>query len=242
MSVALITSAVKPNAVDDTNLVDHVARLKQTRDAIYDLVKHSVFNKIVVVDGTNTPIFSTAEIAQIYNAHSIEIEQIAFLQNANEVRIKGKSFGELEIVNHAIINSRLIIDMGYFYKLSGRYTISNINEIVYRIGRKRNVFFFDNPPLFPIAGQFVSTIFYKSDVNFFLDVFKGAESECSYDVDGYLEAVFFRRLVKRRKFRCYVPFPWYNAVSGTTGREAVNRHYRKRKMAALLGVLCWSCE
>jgi hypothetical protein len=231
MSIALITSAIKPNAVDDTNLVDHIERLNQTRDAILEMIHDKTFDRIVIADGSNTTPFT-----------AVEVEQVVFEQDREAVRIRGKSFGELQIMDYALSHSNLIRESGYFYKLSGRYTISNIKVIIDKIQKYQNVFFFNSPPFVPGVGRFASTILYKCSVDFFREVFDGAQDECSYEVEGYLEAVFFRRLVALRRKRRFVAFPWYNAVSGTTGRKAINRRYVIRDVASRFGLLCWSYD
>jgi hypothetical protein len=238
MSPLLITSVVKTYATDSNLLKDEEQRLEQTRDAIFNIVKKQLFSEIVIVDGSNTKIFNDDEIKK-FISNGVIVEQICFQQIAEDVRVGGKSQGELQIIYHAIENSNLINLSGGFFKISGRYSIKNISCILRSIGAHDNVFYFDNPPSIGLGGRFVATIFYKTQNDFFLKHFGDASAECGYHKDGFLEAIFYRRLVKLKKNRCFVPFPRYEGVSGTTGKPLVNRYYLVRNLISRIGGLCY---
>lgn len=239
MSPLLITSVVKTYATESNILKNKRQRLKQTKGAVFKIANQKLFSDIVIVDGSNTKIFTDDEINQ-FSSIGVTIEQIYFQQNAEDVRVGGKSQGELQIMYHAIQNSKLIKESGGFYKISGRYSIKNLKAIVRSIDRFDNVFYFDNPPSIGLGGRFVATIFYKAQNDFFLKHFGDASADCGYHTDGFLEAIFYRRLVKLKKRRCFPPFPHYEGVSGTTGKDLVNRRFFVRNLMSRLGGLCYA--
>ena len=204
-----------------------------------NIVKKQLFSEIVIVDGSNTKIFNDDEIKK-FILNGVNVEQIWFQQIAEEVRAGGKSQGELQIIYYAIENSNLINLSGGFFKISGRYSIKNISSILRSIGAHDNVFYYDNPPSINLGGRFVSTIFYKTQNDFFLKHFGDASAECGYHKDGLLEAIFYRRLVNLKKNRCFVPFPCYEGVAGTTGKALVNRYYLARNLISRIGGLCYA--
>lgn len=239
MSPLLITSVVKTYATDSNLLKNERKRLEQTKNAVFKIANAKLFSEIVIVDGSNTEIFTNNEIRQ-FASNGLNVEQIYFQQSAEDVRAGGKSQGELQIMYHAIENSKLIKASGGFYKISGRYSIKNIAAILRSIEPLDNVFYFDNPPSIGLGGRFVATIFYKARNDFFLKYFGDASADCGYHKDGFLEAIFYRRLVNLKKRRCFVPFPYYEGVSGTTGVPLVNRHYLVRNLISRVGGLCYA--
>ncbi|MCC5610832.1 hypothetical protein LC612_29825 [Nostoc sp. CHAB 5834] len=235
----LITSVVQTYATNSNLLKDERKRLMQTREAVFKIVDQKIFTHIVIADGSNFQIFDREEILS-FARKGLIIEQICFQQNQDEVRVGGKSQGELQIIYYAIQNSKLIAEFGGFHKISGRYSVKNLSSIVSATQSDNNVFYFDNPPALRLGGRFVATIFYKVQTDFFLTHFDGASSECGYRLDGFLESIFYRRLVELQRWRCFAPFPLYEGVSGTTGKPLVNRHYWIRNVVSRLGGLCYA--
>jgi hypothetical protein len=237
----LITSSIQTSAEKSNTLTNRGARAEQTVAALNQIVERRIFKDIVIADGSNCDLLSSDELADI-RKRGVTIEQISFQQDSDDVRKFGKSHGELQIIRHAMKTSSSIRQFGGFYKLSGRYGISNLDRIVMQFEKGDNLFYFDNPPFLPLGGRFVSTIFYKSSLDFFERHFVGAELECSYEQDGYLEAIFYRRLVNLNRKRERVPFPYYEGISGTTGKPLVNRRFVIRDFASRLGLLCFSFD
>ena len=235
----LITTVVQTYATESNLLKDERKRLMQAREAVFKIVDQKMFTHIVIADGSNSKIFEKKEILN-FARKGLIIEQICFQQNQDEVRVGGKSQGELQIIYYAIQNSKLIADFGAFHKISGRYNIKNLSSIVEAIRANNNVFYFDNLPALRLGGRFVATIFYKVQTDFFLKHFDDASSECGYHQDGFLESIFYRRLVKLQRRRCFAPFPYYEGVSGTTGKALVNRHYWIRNVMSRFGGLCYA--
>nr|WP_314898203.1 hypothetical protein [uncultured Flavobacterium sp.] len=234
----LISSVLITSATESNSLTSYKERFEQTLNAIQKIIEFEIFEKIVIVDGSNSKIFNDEEI-KYFLRRGVVIEQIAFQQNTEVVKKYGKSFGEVGIINYGILNSRLIKEASSFYKISGRYNIKNFKSLVKVIDRYENVFFFDNPPFLNKGREFVSTIFYKTSLSFYNDNLKDSYSECDYSVRGYLESVYYRRLKNKNKSSLRIQFPLYDAISGTTGKKSVTRFIFLRKIVSRLGVLCY---
>ena len=50
-------------------------RLNESREALFQLISKNLFKEIVIVDGSNNPVLSNAEI-EFFNMQGVVIEQI----------------------------------------------------------------------------------------------------------------------------------------------------------------------
>ncbi len=57
-------------------------------------------------------------------------QRLEYLTFQSELSVKGKSWGEIEIFNYALENSKFIKEVDYLVKITGRYIIKNIEEIL----------------------------------------------------------------------------------------------------------------
>lgn len=57
-------------------------------------------------------------------------DRLEYLTFQTELSIKGKSWGEIEIFNYALENSLFLKEIDYIIKITGRYIIKNIDDIV----------------------------------------------------------------------------------------------------------------
>lgn len=238
ISPVLITSAVKPASTSDTNLTSECARLHQCRDAIIGLLKKRLFGYYVIVDGSNVEIFGQTEIDALASKYGVQIEQLAFQQDSESVRLHGKSYGELAIIFYALKYSQLIKEFGSFTKISGRYSITNLHSVLSKVNHLRNFFFFDNPVHFNLNKKYVCTIIYRCETEFFIKNFSETMEECGYHKKGFLESIFYRRLAPLKKKGVRVQFPYYTGISGVTGEKIINSKYFLRNILSKAGVLC----
>ena len=235
----LITSSLLSYAAKSSKLVSYNERAFQTVDALNKIINFNIFTKIVIVDGSNFKIFTDTEI-DLFKESGTTIEQISFQQNIDDVREFGKSFGEVQIVNFAVLNSILIKESNNFFKISGRYSIENLDKIVPKLLKTTNVFFYETPLFLNKNREFISTIFYKTSVPFYNKYLKTAYDECNYSVSGYLESVYYRRLNGVKKTSLKVQFPIFDAISGTTGKKSKTNYLVFRKVLCKIGCLCFS--
>lgn len=235
----LITSVLNAYATSSNMIFSFDLRKLQTLNALESIVELNIFKWIVIVDGSNNKLLSQDDISQ-YAKRGVIIEQICFQQDIESVIKYGKSNGEVQIVNFAIDNSKIINEFQEFYKISGRYIIRNIRKIITQIDCYENVFYFDNPFFYNRDKQFVTTYFYKTSLNFYKTYLYNLQNETSVEKDGYLESVYFRAIEKRREKSIKSDFPFVLAISGTTGKIAINRWYILRNIFSRTGFLSYS--
>jgi hypothetical protein len=236
-----VTSVITPYSRSITTLRDEKIRLENTKNAIFLSLKENLFSKLVIVDGSNFDILNKSEIIQI-EKKGIQVEQLKFQQSITDVQNNGSSFGEMTIKEYMIKNSNLVSEHGTFCKLSGRYNLINAKKIIPKL-RNYDTFFVNyHPFLIRNFFPFTSTIFYKSSVDFFEKYLIDCKKECSYEVDGFLESVFYRRLESVKKRYLSFPYPYFSGISGVTSKETVNNHLLIRRFLSASGFLSFTCD
>lgn len=218
---------------------DENNRLEETKKAFYVILSKNYFDKIVIVDGSNFTIFSVSEIIEIQNTYNVKIEQLAFQQDKSLVDRYGKGNGEMQITNFMVENSRLVKEAGGFVKLTPRYFFDNIDEVLPKIKKFENVFFFYYPPIIRKIKPFVMTILYKTSLEFYNRQIRESLSEHNKSISGYAESVFYRQIIKLSKNGIKVDFPKFSGTSGTTGKKIKNQYMFFRKRFSSIGMLCY---
>jgi hypothetical protein len=236
-----IPSVIRTSTTEATKLTDEVLRLRETKSAIYFNIQHGHFNKLVIVDGSNTDIFSDKEIDEI-ESRGIQVEQLKFQQSREAVQKYGKSYGEMTITNYMLENSKLANESGGFVKISGRYNFVNASDILPKIASYNTFFVNYHPRFIRKLYPYTATIFYKTSNDFFRKYLSDCGSECNNDLSGYLESVFFRRLIGLKRNNLLVPYAYFSGISGVTGSAIIDQHLRKRKILSSLGFLSFSCD
>lgn len=234
-----LPNVIATSTSSNNRLTNEEIRLSETRKALFSLLEKGHFKKIVIVDGSNHEILTKAEINK-YSELGFNIEQLQFQQDVEQVRLFGKSNGEVQITNYMLENSQLVSESGGFYKLSPRWFLDNVDSIFPEIRNLDNVFYYFHPPVIRNFHSFVCTSFYKTSVEFYKKHFADCISECGLDVDGYLETVFFRRLSKLNKTRINVEFPFFSGIGGSLGIPIKNRFYYMRNQMSKAGLLAYS--
>ena len=117
--------------------------------------------------------------------------------------------------------------------------IQNISEIINKIDNNSNVFYFSQPLFMIKKHKYVDTIFYKCTTNFFNKNLKHSLNECNYNEEGFLEAVYFKRLINLKKEKIKSSYPFYKGIAGTTGKKIINNKYLLRNFLSKTGFLCY---
>lgn len=235
----VLTSVIATSTTHENQLTNEETRLFEARKALFLLIQSNLFNKIVIVDGSNFNILTDHEV-KFFSDKSIEIEQITFKQNTEDVRLFGKSNGEQQIMNYMLNNSLLVKKSGCFYKLSSRYFMLNMEQVLGNIKNLNNVFFYFNPPLLRNSKPFICTSFYKTSVSFYKEYLADSISDCNLTSYGCLEAVYFKKINECNKKGVLTEFPFFAGLSGTLGTAIENRFYNTRNLLSKLGILAYS--
>ena len=117
--VILLTGCINPKGMIFTQLCNPSLRSKQYKDAIEWYQKHTNF-LIVFCENSNTYLYDN-------NYISSRVELLSF--DGNQEKEKGKGYGEMEIIAHALKHSRLLDKETIIIKITGRLIIKNIKAL-----------------------------------------------------------------------------------------------------------------
>lgn len=121
----LITTCIRSS--DETvKLKDENLRLKHTLEGIENWARIHPQGNYVICDGSNYDISKMLQ----ERCPNLNIEFLKFQNSIEDVRKKGKGFGEGEIINYALEHSHFLKNAKYFFKCTGKLWVENFHEIV----------------------------------------------------------------------------------------------------------------
>lgn len=219
----LMTSAVYPSAgyvsLDCPN-----ERIDYTLESIRNWFARYPNISIVLCDGSG---YDFTDLL-IVNFPGHKIECLVFKNNADLVRSKGKGYGEGEIVNFALANSKIILNNNSFIKVTSKLWAEKIPSSIIHNPPDfiANVGFYGKPG-FLNFGLYVDTRVYFVQKNFYINNLFHAHVNV-LDADGrYLERVFADALISHSKailfFGSYRPFNIFG-ISGSTSDRYTGFH------------------
>ncbi|MFT4855373.1 MAG: hypothetical protein ACI9UV_000176 [Algoriphagus sp.] len=118
--VILLSATIKPHPLC-IGRTDSKEREEDYYKAVFFYLKQGY--PVVFVENSD---FESERIKNLGRTNS-NFEYITFQSKESHL---GKSKGEIEIINHALIHSRLLSQIEYLIKITGRYIISNIDEVL----------------------------------------------------------------------------------------------------------------
>lgn len=210
--ILLLTGCINPNGMSLTVINDPRERQLQYEKAIrYYLLNTSY--PVVFVENSGTNI---SRLFQEYVA-SGRIECLTFMGNQNKIR--GKGYGESEIIQFALENSILIKRNKdkRIAKITGRLIIKNIKNIIVIhkfLFKKNTIICSINSDL-----TFPDSRFIIASRNYFSKLARAREN--INDSEGiYFEHVLLQVIVRERlHFSPFFIMPQIDGVSGSTGEK-----------------------
>lgn len=207
MSVLLLTWTVKPTAKIKCKTpaeLDFSKRKKEYLRGILYYIVESNFTKIVFCENSNTFLNEYETLKEIANSFDKKLEILTFQWDISLTWLHSYGYWESEILDYAYEHSELLKSEVSFYKISGRYIVSNINAIIKDLSNYAN--YFHRPwlmwPLFSIATSF----FKISRENYSLFLYKKLRDfHIKNNSDLALEKIWYLLLYKDVLFQ--VKFP-----------------------------------
>ncbi len=196
-------------------------RERETRERqYYDSVEWAIstaFDRIVVCENSGYDFEHSvfADLNEKAAAKNTLLEFLSFEGETEGVVKCGKGYGEGEILKYALRHSRLLEDADYFFKLTGRLRVLNIDEIVGACSCENDYFLH----FFP-WWRCLDTRFYgirKCDFeNLLVDEYRKVN-----DREGIsLENCYCEKLMACGVgVKAFGRYPRFAGVSGTTGEE-----------------------
>lgn len=192
----LITSAAYPSA-PVVAITDASERIKHTLEALRQWNRISPDLHIVICDGSGHDF--TPEIDREPTLNASRIELLSFHNNEELVRSQGKGYGEGEIINYALANSRILRRYSHFAKCTAKLWVDNFAQCVAKYNQiiSLDKIYYSSRSL---AYSQCDTRFYLIRKDFYQEFF----SNCHQHVDDcheyYLEHAF-ADVLKTHKIR-----------------------------------------
>ena len=231
--VLLLTGAINVlhHKVPFTTITDLEERLSQYLYSIEYSIDHyhSIYN-IVFCENSNYA-YDYASLIEKAKKKGKKLEVLAFEGNYPIIQKKGKGYGEGEIIEYALKNSMLLKNCQSFYKLTGRLTIKNLDQIAVST-QAENVFIWHHKEIYQIKTDYVETFFYKVNKEFYTKELLDAYKEVDEINHLNMEHLFYERL-KKQNIRSFKYPLQVIGNSGTSGKL-----YLDTRKAVLMEQIC----
>ena len=217
--VLLVTAAVNPASSQLAKLVDPTERLAATVEAVDEWLLRLPSLRIVICDG------SGFDFTQVVRERwpCADIETLTFVNDIESVARLGKGFGEGQIIDFALRNSRLLRWQKYFMKCTAKLWVSNIAPVLRDWTGANN---FVNLRVVSSPNENVAA---KVNTRFFIvrrDFYNKHLRDAYLSVDRrrghFIEHEFGDRLMRLNRGQTFdfATKPRIHGVSGTTGKRS----------------------
>lgn len=194
MNSIIITGTILPS-VDSKYLSDKnpISRYTQYVKNICRFITETSIDNIIFCENSNYLISNYDDIINIAKLYNKKLEILQFKWNADKVFALGRGYGEQEILEYTVQNSKLLSEQDEFYKITWRYRVHNIDKIVNENILTPNVFSVISP-----LDKRCSTAFFKCSKTFFVDVLWWCWDEVNDSLweDFQLEWIYYKRISK----------------------------------------------
>lgn len=171
-------------------------RLIEYLDSLLFYITKTNFKKIIFIDWNDYPINNLSFITDIWKIYWKKIEILSFKNDQNNVVDKWKWWWEQAIIEFAIKNSKLLSENKPFYKVTWRYIVNNINDILEASKWIDVIFNILMMNKLINKNHYVNTAFFKVTKKFFLDYLWWCWEFVNDNKWDILEKIYFNRLVK----------------------------------------------
>jgi hypothetical protein len=182
----LITSAINVTA-PGTKLADPAERLDLTLKGIERWLQNPAVHALVAVDGSGFDYSS--QLRELNLTPRKDLEFLSFQNNAEMVRVKGKGYGEGEIVLHALTQSKMLRAASCFAKCTAKLYVRNYRKCLAA---------FNGKFMCGVHGKnrirCLDTRFYLSSRDFWLEHFSQAHFQVDDPKGYYIEHSYLDRL------------------------------------------------
>jgi hypothetical protein len=203
-------------------------RMEHTIEAISEWLKIDPSIQLVICDGSGFDYTDTVKI----KFPSAKIECISFFNDAEQVKIHGKGYGEGEIIRYALEHSQVLNESDVFMKCTAKLWLTNLNACLAQWNGRFvcGAYFADVFSLKKTKLMFVDTRFYISRKEaykrFFLNAHKDLGNTPGWSIeDEFLKIIQWEQL----KGIFFAAPPIISGVGGGSGRYYRNGMVRVLK-------------
>ncbi len=231
----LLTSSVIPH--DKTvKLIDPDARINYTIESIREWLKIAPDSQYVICDGSN---FNFEEIVRKEFPNAL-IECLFFLNDQKLIEVRGKGYGEGEIIKYALEYSHTLKESDVFVKCTGKLWVANYFRCIKNFTGDFlcQAYFKDVFSVKQTSLKYIDTRFYVFKKDFYVKYFLNAHDDLSIE-SGYGIEESFTDIALKNSFKniLFDVTPRIFGVGGGSGTYYKNTHKRKLKDALKLYIL-----
>lgn len=227
--VLLLTATIRPQEKRYTALQNQWLRLQQYMESLKYYIVDTNIKNIVFCDNSGVD-FNKEELVLLADKYGKELEIIQFIGNRDMIAQYGKGYGEGEIVEYAIHNSRLLKREDYFIKVTGRLKIKNIDVIASKLDINKVYF---NKTV--NTEEMIDTIIYCipkiTYIKWFMDEYKQVNDKAGRCIERIYKEIVYKKEIK---FDNLPRYPFIEGISGTTGKKYQKNFGWKRVVYNLL--------
>lgn len=231
----LLTSSVI--AMDSTVLLkDQDSRIYHTIESLKRWGEIAPNAKFVICDGSGFDF--THLIKEKFPA--LDIECLSFFNDAEQVKLRGKGFGEGEIIRYALNHSSYLKGSEWFAKCTAKLWVDNFQDCIKEWnGRFLCKAYFSNVfSLKKTALEYIDTRFYIVDKSFYATYFSDAHLDLVVDSGAGIEEKFLD-VVDKQGFKkiLFKTSPVVSGVGGGSGRYYNTSMIRRLKEVLRLKIV-----
>lgn len=231
--VLLLTASISPYPSDDTR--GRINPKDRERD-YFKATKYYLSKgfKVVFVDNSNTKSDMIVALGNEYG-------NLEYLHFETKRSYLGKSHGEVEIMQYAVENSVLLSKVDYLIKITGRYLIKNISEVLLPTNQMREELYINPTRNLRWADSRLMMMRKSYYFNYFIPTAEKFldESKKVYMENAFIKSMFFF-LLDGGELHLWPAYPAYDAYDGTFNekvsfgflkRMKYNLYYKFKKFA-----------
>ncbi len=193
-------------------LSDKRERLNQYLSNINNLILNSDFDCIVFCENSLYQ-HDYSDLTTLARQQGKHLEILSFMGSNDIIMVKGKGYGEGEILNYAVHNSLFLREnTTSFYKLTGRIYVDNINKILANSPHD-NVFI-----RWDVKKKEVDTRFFRTQVGFFKENLSHLLDQCDERTSMSIEEVYFNALKGNPDVYSFTSYPVIKGICASLGR------------------------
>lgn len=215
--VLLLTGAIDIRSfnVPFTSITSVEERFSQYLCSIeYAITHYQLITEIVFCENTGYA-FNHVPLQEKALINGKKLEILSFRGDYDQIKQKGKGYGEGEIIRYALQNSEILGKRDTFFKLTGRLIVKNMDEIITATPFE-NSFIYHPKNIYQMPVDHVETFFYKVNKNLYDKYLIDAYKEVDEPQFRFLEHLFYERL-SSLNLQSFKRVPLISGFSGSSG-------------------------
>lgn len=126
-ALIVLTATIDPGRLDNLVIADPILRWTQYQEAVTFWLEHPSVGSVALFENSGFPVdFSTLEDTAERRGKPLEV--VSYNGNVGTSE-KGRGYGEGEILNRAVSESQLIRQHESFFKVTGRFKVTNFTRL-----------------------------------------------------------------------------------------------------------------